>query len=271
VIDNIVTDADINWDEFYSRPITAIQQLIDHAVCGCSFHGSSWMSEQEATELATKMKLGACSHLLDIGSGSGWPALFQTQKTGCSVTLTDISHQGLIGAATKARDTGVSARCHVVHTGAQRLPFKTASFDAIGHADVLCCLEEKLEALAECRRVIQQRGVMAFSVLHMRPGAGVDEIALAAAAGPSLISAPSDYPGMLQQTGWELETCQDITSGYAAILDKLLDEYEQHASSICAQHGTEHYHDMHENCLRKRRVVAAGSVRRSLFTAHPHH
>jgi ubiquinone/menaquinone biosynthesis C-methylase UbiE len=258
-----------SWDEFYAQPETEIQHQIDQSVCGCGYYGSSWMNAGEATDLAGIMNLDASRHLLDIGSGAGWPALYQAEKTGCRITLTDISVEGLRAADRKATADGLGHRCHTVHTSAERLPFRSASFDAIGHADVLCCLEGKLDALNECQRVIRDRGIMAFSVIHMRPGATKGETEAAATAGPSLIAAHADYPEMLMQTGWQIENCVDITEGYASILDRLLEEYEQHAISICAQHNEEHYAELLQKCVSKQQVVSDSSVKRSLFTVTP--
>ncbi len=266
--DDLVADV-ASWDEFYAQPGTEIQQQIEHSVCGCDYYGSSWMDAAEAMELAALMELEAGSHLLDIGSGAGWPALYQAEKTSCRITLTDISREGLRAADKKASAHGLSDRCHTVHTGAERLPFASACFDAIGHADVLCCLDGKLETLRECQRVIRDRCTMAFSVIHMRPGAGVGETEEAAAAGPSLIGAPADYPTMLEQTGWRIKACSDITSGYARILSRLQEEYERHAAAICAQRSEERYTELLGKCAAKLQAVARGSVKRSLFTVIP--
>jgi ubiquinone/menaquinone biosynthesis C-methylase UbiE len=264
-----LTNPSDNWDKFYAQPDTRIQQLIDSSVCGCDYYGSSWMDAEEAMELAVLMKLGPGRHLLDIGSGAGWPALYQSGNTGCRATLTDISGEGLRASRKKAATEELSDRYQCVQTGAERLPFRNGSFDAIGHADVLCCMVEKLEALSECRRVIGDRGTMAFSVLHMRPGADTGETKEAAAAGPSEIAAASNYPEMLSSTGWKIEISRNITDGYAAILTKLKNEYEQHVDTIVAQRGEEYYQEELEKCLAKQRCVAAGSVKRSLYTVVP--
>jgi len=258
-----------DWDEFYAQPGTEIQQLIDQSICGCEYDGSSWTNAAEALELAALMKLDVDSHLLDIGSGAGWPALFQASNTGCRITLTDISGEGLKAAAQKASDGGLGDRCETILTGAEKLPFASGHFDAIGHADVLCCLEEKLEALGECRRVIRDGGIMAFSVIHMRPGASDEETREAADAGPSLLGAPADYPAMLEQTGWNIEAYSDITAGYAGILENLQQQYELNAAEICAQRSEERYREFLAKCQAKRKVVTQSSVLRSLFTVTP--
>ena len=266
---DLVVDTASDWDEFYAQPSTEVQRQIGHTVCGCDYDGSSWMGAAEAMEQAALLRLSADSHLLDIGSGSGWPALYQAKRTGCRITLTDISREGLKAADKKACADGLGDRCKAVLAGAERLPFASSCFDAIGHADVLCCLEDKLDSLSECRRVIRGTGTMSFSVIHMRKGAGASEIEEAAAAGPSLIDAPADYPTMLEQTGWRMEAFSDITSGFAQILDRLHTEYERHATAIRTQRSEEHYTELLEKCKAKRRVVVGGSVERSLFTVTP--
>lgn len=262
--------ADSNWDEYYSRLESGIEQQVDQSVCGCDFYGSSWMNATEAMELAALMKLSTSTRLLDIGSGAGWPALYQSQKTGCSVTLTDLSRPGLKAACMKAIEKGLDDRCQTVHAGAESLPFADDSFEAIGHADVLCCLEEKMDALRECRRVITDGGIMSFSIIHLRPGVTAREIQIATAAGPAEIAAPAPYPEMLRETGWNIDSTKDITEGYRSILSNFQLEYEKNRENLSEQLGEDDYKESLEKFRAKQKVVTTGIVQRSLITATPH-
>jgi SAM-dependent methyltransferase len=262
-------DSASDWDEFYAESNPEIQQQIFQSVCGCEYHGSSWMSATEAEELSVLMKLAPGSKLLDIGSGTGWPALFQARSTGAQVTLTDISIEGLKSAEIKASDSGIGNSCQAILSGADKLPFARGHFDAIGHADVLCCLIEKLEVLRECRRVIRNDGNMAFTVIHMCNGATTTDIEEAAAAGPSEIDAPADYPTMLAETGWHIASSRDISSGYDQILQRLLDLYKLNTTEIHSQQGRDRHEELVSGAVTKRDLVARGLVTRSLFTVTP--
>jgi ubiquinone/menaquinone biosynthesis C-methylase UbiE len=91
--------------------------------------------------------------LLDVGAGSGWPALFLAQTTGCDTTLIDLPLTGLRVAVERAVTDYLAERCRVVVADGAALPFKDGSFDAVSHSDVLCCLPAKLATLQACRPV----------------------------------------------------------------------------------------------------------------------
>jgi ubiquinone/menaquinone biosynthesis C-methylase UbiE len=254
-----------SWDEFYTRPASETMREIERSVCGCDFGGSSWTTAAEALELARLLRLDSRSKLLDIGSGSGWPGLYLAQQTGCHITLTDISREGLKVADSRIKSDGMSEQCRTVLAGAGELPFDPKEFDAIAHSDVLCCLEDKLEALTECRRVIKVSGVMAFAVIHMRSGASSREIELAAEAGPALIAAPASYPKMLQRTGWHIEQTKDISDNFTEAVSRMCLEYESREKELTTLLGEGAYTDALVSCRAKLDLLNAGSVQRSLF------
>ena len=53
---------------------------------------------------------------------------------------------------------------------ADDMPFPLNSFSAISYSDVLCCLEDKLIVLRECRRVVNADGRMCFTVIRLADG-----------------------------------------------------------------------------------------------------
>ena len=127
---------------------------IERAVCGCDYGCTSWTTKDETRQITELLDIKPGMRLLDIGSGSGWPGLFLTQESGCDVVLTDLPFEGLEVAKRRAEKDGLTERCTIAQADGTALPFQDASFDAIYHSDVLCCLLEKQAVLAGCRRVI---------------------------------------------------------------------------------------------------------------------
>ena len=104
------------------------------------------------------------------------------------VTLTDLPLDGLLIAQKRAEADGLTARCIITQSDGAALPFRDATFDAIYHSDVLCCLVDKRGVLESCRRVINpDGGRMAFSVIMIAPGLSDADYAIAAAGGDSVI------------------------------------------------------------------------------------
>ena len=66
---------------------------------GDDFGQSSWVTADEYRRFVGLLGLSASDHVLDVGSGSGGPALFLARAAGCRVTGVDVDEAGLRTAA----------------------------------------------------------------------------------------------------------------------------------------------------------------------------
>ena len=114
-----------------------VSRLIDLETRGADVGANGYTTMAQANELADVLRLGPGVRLLDIGAGRGWPSLYLAKKTRCDVVLTDIPPATVREAAQRANEPPLSERCWFAVASADRLPFRTASFDAIVHADTL--------------------------------------------------------------------------------------------------------------------------------------
>ena len=78
------------YEAVYERSQAPVMLSIERSVCGCDYGGNSWTTRAEADDLITMLDLRPGSHLLDLGAGSGWPALYVAKMSGCAVTLVDL-------------------------------------------------------------------------------------------------------------------------------------------------------------------------------------
>lgn len=246
-----------------------IMREMERAVCGCDYGGSSWTTESEAQILASSLSLIPGKKLLEIGCGSGWPGLYIAHLTGCKATLTDISLEGLEVAKRRAKSDGLIKRCKFAHVGGGDLPFEDVSFDAINHSDVLCCLEEKLDVLHECKRVIRNFGVMSFSVIHMKDDATESEIKRVSDVGPLFIDAPASYPEMLERTGWRIASQFDVTEDYAKAVRQRIEEYENRTDKLRVLLGDDQFNVEFYRLKMKLEFVEEGLTRRTVFVVKP--
>jgi ubiquinone/menaquinone biosynthesis C-methylase UbiE len=102
--------------------------------------------------------------LLDVGCGSGGPALRLAETTGTSVVGIDLLEEGIVTATRLAKERGLDdrARFERVDAGA-RLPFDDQSFDAAISIDVMCHLPNRAEILHEWHRVTSRGARVLFS------------------------------------------------------------------------------------------------------------
>ena len=183
------------------------------------------------------------------------------------MTLADIPLEGLrIAARRAAADRLQDAVCVLVSDGAL-LPFTDGAFDAIGHSDVLCCLEAKVSVLTECRRVIRTAGRMAFSVISIAPALSAAAHRRAVAAGPPFKTISSDFPGMLTRTGWRMLRQFDLTEAYAAAVRQRLNAETANAKALTEILGEAEFADLIARRRRTAEAIDDGLLRRELFAA----
>ena len=257
------------FEDVYARSQSPVMLSIERSVCGCDYGGNSWTTRAEADGLITALDLRPGSRLLDLGAGSGWPALYMAKQSGCSVTLVDLPANGLRIAGERAAKDGMSERVTTVIADAAHQSFPDSSFNAISHSDLLCCLQRKRSVLAACRRSIRPNGRMAFTVISMPPGLSVAQRRRAVENGPEFIESDDDYTHMLDQTGWRIIDCQDITAVFAATCERQIEADETRKEELAAFIGRDEFSERVAGWPAKLAAISDGLLRRQLFLVVP--
>ncbi len=125
-------------DHYHTLAVDPAARRMEQQVLGSDYGATSYTPRAQADELADLLELGPEHILLDIGTGSGWPGLYLTLRTGCRAVLTDVPAEGLRVAHRRAVADRIDSRCTFVVSSADRLPFENGTFDAVTHTDVLC-------------------------------------------------------------------------------------------------------------------------------------
>src|SRR5206468_8101758 len=63
---------------------------IEQRVRGSAYGATSWTTRAQAETAAARLGLATGRCLLELGGGSGWPALFLATVSGCEVVVTDL-------------------------------------------------------------------------------------------------------------------------------------------------------------------------------------
>lgn len=262
------TGAACDFSRDYEIAQSPLMRAIERLVRGIDYGATSWTTREQAEQTAVRLGLEPGLRLLDIGAGSGWPALHLAALSGCDAVLTDVPLSGLRIARSRAASDGVAVRCRVAAADGSALPFPDQTFDRIHHADVLCCLEPKHDVLRECRRVARRTARMEFSVITLaRPPAGDGERALLQRSGPPHPDAGADYAVLLAQTGWRVLERIDVTAEFERCMAVLLEASHAQRDALIELLGEQDHAERLERRLSTQQAVSRGLLKREVFVA----
>jgi len=226
--------------------------------------------------LVADARLHAGMNVLDLGSGTGYPALLgaQTVQTSGRVVGMDLAEHMLAAAGRKAKRLGltnVSFRTGDVTS----LPFEPDSFDAVTSRFCLMFLPEIPKAASEIARVLKPGGWVAaavWSAPEKNPSIGLSMAAIKQvidlpppdpnAPGIFRLAKPGDLAGMFQQAGLVDVTDQEFLAewSYASA-----DEYYTSLMEIAApvQNLMAKLTDAQKQDVKQRIIQAASDYTRA--------
>lgn len=258
------------FSQTYGRLTRSIAMLeIEREVFGCDYGCTSWTTREEADDVVGMLALGPETRLLEVGAGSGWPGLYLAKRSGCDIALIDLPLEGLRAAKKRAQVDGMAGSYWVAQADGAALPFPNASFDAIYHSDVLCCLIEKQAVLKACREVVREDGKMVFSVVLIAPGLSDEDFQSAAAGGPTFVESPTQYPDMIEKAGWKITAHADQTGKYFEIFQKMYARERANTDELERVHGREGATELFARRARTLDALERGLLRREIFTVVP--
>src|SRR5215813_4653387 len=90
----------------YGNLATDALQQVRRDTYDVDFGQSSWVTAREYRQFFRVLDLCATDHILDVGCGSGGPAVFMAQEVGCRVTGFDFNEAGVHAGMTLVRQAG---------------------------------------------------------------------------------------------------------------------------------------------------------------------
>jgi len=242
-------------------------RALERSVLGCDYGGTSWTTRAEADEIAPLLGLDRSSRYLEIGSGSGWPAVYVAAHSHCRLALLDLPLVALRQARERMASEGIERPAWAVSASGAQIPFAEASFDALGHSDVLCCLPEKREMLEECRRVARDGARMLFYVIAPAPGLEGADALEATEAGPPYVDLEGDYASLLGKTGWSLLEMRPLTDHYRQSMARMVEGLEAGAMALAAVMGADEFPQVLARRRQQLAAVTNGLLVRELYLA----
>ena len=153
-----------HYDSEYRRTADELYTEIRREAFGEEIGQYSWLTADEYRTFFGWLGIDTSSHVLEIASGSGGPAIFMAEETGCRVTGADIHEAGVAAALTRAVERGLADRAVVrVHRCTRATPVRDR---VVRRAHVHRLDQPSLRAGARLRRVASSAAARRAHALH---------------------------------------------------------------------------------------------------------
>jgi SAM-dependent methyltransferase len=185
---------------------------------------NSWLTREELDGFASQLELGGSSRVLEIGCGSGGPALHLARSTGCEIVGVDVHEDGVANATRMAGEAGLDARASFVRADAsETLPFADGSFGALLCVDAINHLPNRARVLDDWVRVLEPGGRVLFTdPITVTGPLSNEEIAIRASIGYFLFVPPGEVERLLRAAGLRPLAVEDATENMAAVAERWL-------------------------------------------------
>lgn len=246
----------------YGSFATRLSAEIRREVYGEDIGQNSWTTAEEQAGFAERSGLTRDSHVLDVGCGSGGPAMFLARAIGLRVTGVDINEAGIAAANAAAIAAGLGQRAKFMcldESGS--LPFADRSFDAVQMIDAVNHIPDRRALLADLGRVLRPGGTLLYTDPVLVTGAiSSEEIALRSSIGFFLFVPRGENERLLAEAGFDLVASEDVTANTAMISARWVEVRERRRAELIDAEGL----DTYEGSLRFSRAVHALSSSRRL-------
>jgi SAM-dependent methyltransferase len=204
---------------------------------------NSWLTVDELERFVSLLNLDASSRLLDIGCGSGGPALRVCRTNGCEVVGVDIHEEAIATAEKIAAEGGLRGRARFKRADAGTpLPFDGESFDAVLSIDTVCHLRDRPAVFADWARLLKPGGRLVLTDPTTVTGpVESDELAIRS-SGDFYVYVPNgEDDRALAAAGLLVLSVEDATENMAEIARRRHHARERHAAVIIRTEGDDSF------------------------------
>jgi SAM-dependent methyltransferase len=253
----------------YDKFSVGVQQAVRSETYGEDIGQSSWMTADELRHFMALLSLNRSSNVLEIGSGSGGPALFLAEAIGCKVTGLDINEFGINNSNELARERNLASLARFqLADASQPLPFEQNTFDAIISNDAMCHVPRRLEVLREWHRVLKAGGQMLFTDAMVITGLVThEEIAKRSSIGYYYYVPPGVNEKMIEAAGLELIRCEDLTSSAITVSRRWHDARANHREEMIRIEGESNFEGLQEFLWCVHALTSEGRLSRYMYVA----
>jgi SAM-dependent methyltransferase len=252
-----------HYDSEYRRTTEDLYTEIRSEAFGEEIGQYSWLTADEYRSFFVLLEIDAASCVIEIASGSGGPALFMAEETGCRVTGVDIHEAGVATANARAAERGIAERASFVCTDAREpLPLEPESFDALTCIDSINHLYDREHVFAEWHRVLKPGGRLLFTDPIVVTGRLRREemMTRSGSMGEFVFTPVGLNEDLLADAGFADIRGEDVTRNMWEVPSRWTAARERHADELVAAEGAgeyaayQHFLDTVGTLARERRL-----------------
>jgi len=206
---------------------------------GVDIGQNSWLTANELERFGAWLDLRAGARLLDVACGSGGPALHLARLTGCDVVGVELYEEAVEAGNRAAREARLDKQATFVQAdGAEVLPFKSGSFDAVLCIDAINHLPDRPKVLSDWARLLKPAGRLLFTDPVVVTGmVSADEIAVRASIGFFLFLPLGENERLLAEAGVGVVNVEDSTAHLADVARRRHDARAAHGNELIIVEG----------------------------------
>src|SRR3954465_7705682 len=205
---------------------------------------NSWLTRDELERFMDDLQLDSSSRVLEVGGGSGGPAVHLAQLTGCEIVGVDLHEDGVANATRLAREAGLDERVSFVRADAsEALPFASGSFEALVFVDTVNHLRDRARVFDEWARLLRPGGRVLFTdPITVTGPLSSDEIAIRASIGYFLFVPPGEDERLLRNASLQPLAVEDATENMAAVAERWFAARAKRADTLREIEGEQTFH-----------------------------
>jgi SAM-dependent methyltransferase len=230
------------YDAVYGRSANELYASIRREAFGEDIGQASWLTADEQRTFCGWLGLDSSTELLEIGSGSGGPALFTAALAGCRISGVDIHEAGVAAANDAARERGLADRARFICADASgRLPFDDGSFDAVICVDAIDHIYERAEVLRDWHRLLRGGGRILFTNPVTVTGLlRRDELIVRSGGmGAFVFTPPGLDERLIREAGFAAVRVEDVSENPARVASAWHTARERRATELNQVEGAE--------------------------------
>jgi ubiquinone/menaquinone biosynthesis C-methylase UbiE len=256
-----------HYDANYGSFQTELYAQIRQEAFGEDIGQNSWLTAKEQDMFLSWLDLSEGKTLLDVGCGSGGPALRMAANTGCCVVGIDLHEQAISTAKLMASQRHLEKSTEFCVVNAMGpLPFSNARFDAITCIDAINHLPNRPLVIADWARLLKPGGRLLFTDPVTVTGPLTNaEIAARSSIGFFLF-VPRDYDErILAERGFRVLKSKDITANMAVVAEKRRVAREARSAAVRQIEGDQAYQAQQSFLAMTACLAGEGRLSRFVF------